>query len=636
MSDVVLILGLYLAVVMVQIVIFAKWVARVAELRGRDRRAWFYAGFLFGPLALIAAVLMPRVGAPRAEIVAASPGRPFSVGRIATRVALVGVPLIFVSIFFLYPVGSIIWRGLTPDGMFSLAAMGDILTDGDLRSVAWFTLWQAAVSTVVTLAVALPGAYLISQYKFKGRALLRAAITVPLILPTVVVGVAFLTLAGPQGAIGVDLKGTVWIILLAHAFYNYAVVVRTVGGMWSHLDPRMEQAARVLGAGRIRAFVEVTLPLLRPAIAAAASIVFLFSFTSFGVILILGAPRRVTLEVEIFRQTAQLLNLETAAALAILQLLGVFVILTIYSRYQERRSVELNLRPVSEVERAPATSKAKLVVAANLALMGALLFLPLGVLVKRSFTTSTGLGLTYYRNLVESSPTSLPVPPTEAIRNSLFFAVIAALIALTVGGLAAIVVGYGKSRYSRWFDSLLMLPLGTSAVTVGVRLPDLARQGHSRFTYQMDTDPHRARTGRHTVRYPRHGAHDSIDRQSITRGGGRAGREPGSHRTGDRLPHCRQGHPRRGRLCRRHLPWRVRGDDLYRPSRRADVAGGDLPADRPPGGAQLRYGDGYERHPDGGHWYRDDGRRALPGRGRRRFLRGMPCVTSKRSHCALW
>ena len=467
MSDVVLILGLYLAVVMVQIVIFAKWVARVAELRGRDRRAWFYAGFLFGPLALIAAVLMPRVGAPRAEIVAASPGRPFSVGRIATRVALVGVPLIFVSIFFLYPVGSIIWRGLTPDGMFSLAAMGDILTDGDLRSVAWFTLWQAAVSTVVTLAVALPGAYLISQYKFKGRALLRAAITVPLILPTVVVGVAFLTLAGPQGAIGVDLKGSVWIILLAHAFYNYAVVVRTVGGMWSHLDPRMEQAARVLGAGRIRAFVEVTLPLLRPAIAAAASIVFLFSFTSFGVILILGAPRRVTLEVEIFRQTAQLLNLETAAALAILQLLGVFVILTIYSRYQERRSVELNLRPVSEVERAPATSKAKLVVAANLALMGALLFLPLGVLVKRSFTTSTGLGLTYYRNLVESSPTSLPVPPTEAIRNSLFFAVIAALIALTVAGLAAIVVGYGKSRYSRWFDSLLMLPLGTSAVTVG-------------------------------------------------------------------------------------------------------------------------------------------------------------------------
>ena len=389
-------------------------------------------------------------------------------GRFATRGFLVGVPLTFISIFFLYPVGSIIWRGLNPDGQLSFAAMGDILSDGDLRGVAWFTFWQAAISTILTLLVAMPGAYMMSQYRFRGRSILRAAITVPLILPTVVVGVAFLTLAGPNGSLGIDLKGSVWIILLAHSFYNYAVVVRTVGGLWSHLDPRLEQAARVLGAGRIKAFFQVTLPLLRPAIAAASSIVFLFSFTSFGVILILGAPRRVTLEVEIFRQTAQLLNLPTAASLAILQLLGVFVILSIYSRYQERRSVQLNLRPSSEVEKTPDTFKAKLVIAANLALMAALLFVPLGILVKRSITTSTGIALTYYQNLNTSGGrTTLFVPPTTAIRNSLIFAAVAAFIALTVGGLASIVVAYGRTRMSRWFDSLLMLPLGTSAVTVG-------------------------------------------------------------------------------------------------------------------------------------------------------------------------
>lgn len=389
-------------------------------------------------------------------------------GRIATRVALVGVPLAFIAIFFLYPVGSIIWRGLTPNGAFSAEALGEILSDGDLRSVAWFTLWQAAVSTLMTLLVAMPGAYVMSQYRFRGRALLRAAITVPLILPTVVVGVAFLSLAGPSGSLPFDLRGSIWIILLAHSFYNYAVVVRTVGGMWSHLDPRMEQAARVLGAGRIRAFREVTLPLLRPAISAAASIVFLFSFTSFGVILILGAPRRVTLEVEIFRQTAQLLNLPTAAALAIVQLVGVFVILTVYSRYQQRRSVELNLRPASEVERSPDTWKTKAVVAGNLALMAALLFVPLGLLIKRSFTTSTGLGLTYYQALTQSGGrTTLPLSPLEAIVNSLKFAAVAAVIALVIGGLASIVVGYGRSRATQWFDSLLMLPLGTSAVTVG-------------------------------------------------------------------------------------------------------------------------------------------------------------------------
>ena len=171
-----------------------------------------------------------------------------------------GIPLGFITIFFLYPVASIIWRGLTPDGILSFEALGEVFADGDLRQIAWFTLWQAAVSTLVTIVVALPGAYIMSQYRFRGRSVLRAAVTVPLILPTVVVGVAFLALAGPRGSLGLDLAGSIWIILLAHTFYNYAVVVRTVGGLWAHLDPRMEQAARVLGAGRMRAFFEVTLP----------------------------------------------------------------------------------------------------------------------------------------------------------------------------------------------------------------------------------------------------------------------------------------------------------------------------------------------------------------------------------------
>src|SRR5438093_467532 len=103
-------------------------------------------------------------------------------------------------------------------------------------------------------------------------------------------------------------------ILLAHVFFNYAVLVLIVGGMWSHLDPRQDDAARVLGAGRCQTFRAVTLPALRPSIAAAAAIVFLFTFTSFGVILILGGPGYSTLETEIYRQTVQFLDLPQAAA----------------------------------------------------------------------------------------------------------------------------------------------------------------------------------------------------------------------------------------------------------------------------------------------------------------------------------
>ena len=165
---------------------------------------------------------------------------------------------------------------------------------------------------------ALPIAYVFARYEFPGKRVLSALLTVPFVMPTVVVGSAFLALLGSRSPLGVDLSRTIWIIFAAHVFFNLSVVVRTVGGLWSHLDPRLEEAARSLGATRWQAFRTTTLPLLRPAIVAATSIVFLFTFTSFGVILILGGLTYATLEVEIYRQTTSFLNFPIAAALAIL------------------------------------------------------------------------------------------------------------------------------------------------------------------------------------------------------------------------------------------------------------------------------------------------------------------------------
>ena len=130
--------------------------------------------------------------------------------------------------------------------------------------------------------------------------------TVPFVLPTVVVATAFLVLFRPGGALSfLGWQRGVAPLLVAEVFFNVAVVVRTVGGFWSSLDPRRTDAARVLGASRLRAFREVTLPLLGPPIAAAASIVFLFTFTAFGVVLLLADPAHATLEVEIYRQAVR-------------------------------------------------------------------------------------------------------------------------------------------------------------------------------------------------------------------------------------------------------------------------------------------------------------------------------------------
>lgn len=388
-------------------------------------------------------------------------------GRIP-RWALAALPLGFLALFFVWPFLSILATGLWHGGHLDVSALERAFAESDLIGVAWFTLWQAVVSTALTMVVALPGAYVFARYRFPGKRILRAAATIPFVLPTVVVATAFLALLGPGGALGISLEGTIWAILAAHVFFNYAVVLRTVGSLWAHLDPQLEEAARSLGAGRWRTFATVTLPLLRPALAAAASLVFLFTFTSFGIVLILGGPRLATLEVEIYRQTAVLFDLPVAAVLAVIQMVGVTGILLAYSRYQERQAVEQTLQPAAETARTPDTAGRRFLVGAVLASMAVVLGTPIAVLITRSFRTGDGYGLGMYRALGQPDRTSLrAVEPLEAIGNSLGFAAVATVLALAVGLSAAVVIASRSGRASRWFDTLLMLPLGTSAVTIG-------------------------------------------------------------------------------------------------------------------------------------------------------------------------
>jgi thiamine transport system permease protein len=384
---------------------------------------------------------------------------------------LAAPPLAFLLLFFVYPVVTITVRGLAPNGSFDLAGFVAILTRPFVIEVAWFTVWLAVVSTVLTVLAALPGAYVFARFEFPGRRVLNAVALVPFVLPTVVVAAAFVALLGPRSPFGLRLENTIWAILIAHVFYNYAVVLRVVGGVWAQLDPRLEDGARVLGATRWQAFRRVTLPLLRPAMASASSIVFLFTFTSFGVILILGGPQFSTLEVEIYRQAAQLLNLQVAATLALLQLAALAALLFVYSRFQERGAVRT--RPVAErlVLRHPRTRTERGIVIANLAFMAVLLGLPLALLVERSISTPGGYGLDYYSALLRNDPNSaLFVPPLEAIANSLVYAAVATTISTVLGLLAAQAIAAGRGPLARAFDTLLTLPLGTSAVILGFGL----------------------------------------------------------------------------------------------------------------------------------------------------------------------
>jgi thiamine transport system permease protein len=357
-------------------------------------------------------------------------------------VAVAAVPTIFIGYFFVYPLIRILSLGL------SELSIGSSGLEARLFRVGWFTLWQAVVSTVLTFLVAAPLTWAVSTYEFKGRRLAMALATVPFVLPTVVVGTAFVAL-GWRDSIGA--------ILAAHVFFNVAVVVRTVSTLWSRIDPRILDAGRVLGASNWEVFRTITLPLLRPALAAAASIVFLFTFTSFGVVLIPGGFQYATLEVEVYRQAVTLFDLPLAATLAIVQLIGVTVALYWYSRYQERTAVSWTLESGSNRRRPKGRSRW----AVLLAVIGTLgaLAIPVGVLVARS------LSRTYYQGLFTDD--RVVGTPISAVGNSLVFDVIAMVLATVIGVMAATVITGGTGPLSRWFDLTLMLPLGTSAVTIG-------------------------------------------------------------------------------------------------------------------------------------------------------------------------
>lgn len=395
--------------------------------------------------------------------------------------AAVLVPLAFLGVFFAWPTAALVARGFVTDGALDLGGFTEVLARPRTWRYIGLTLLQASLGTAFSVLLGLPAAYVLYRCRFRGRLLLRALVAVPFVLPTVVVGVAFralLATSGPLGFLGLD--GSLTAIVAALVFFNYSVVVRTVGGMWERLDPRAEEAARALGASPWRAFTTVTLPMLTPAITSAASIVFLFCATSFGVVLILGGTRYGTIETEIWTQTTQFLDLRAAAVLSVAQLVVIALALGVSARTRSRRERALRLAGTAVAPRplrlrpTPATGTGDLIPVLLTAVVGlGLLALPLVNLLVASFRTPQGWGLGNYLALgTTGGANALSVTVWEALATSLRTAVDATVLAVVIGTLVALVVSRrprsGAARRAIGvLDAAVMLPLGVSAVTVG-------------------------------------------------------------------------------------------------------------------------------------------------------------------------
>jgi len=389
------------------------------------------------------------------------------------------LPFSFLAISFFFPLSKIL----------TLTFNVNTLTTENLQlayRVLDFTFYQAILSTLLTLLLGLPSAYLFARYDFRGKALLRALTAVPFMLPTVAIAAGFNALLGSRGLIHTIFPlssfvflGTLPAILLAHVFYNTTIIIRVVGNALSSLDPKMDQAARSLGADSFRLWWNINLPLLRPSILAASLLVFLFDFTSFGVILLLGASKFSTLEVEIYLRVLKLPDLPLAALLSVIQLFCTLIFSILYAHFASRSTTQIAPRSSKSNLRKPKTLREKMFVVTFIFFLSSFFFLPLSALPLRSLfrleadrgqrgEIQYGFTTDYYTELFVNRRSSVfYVPPIQATLNSLGYASATVALSLLLGFPAALALAK-PTRLEKILDPLIMLPLGSSAVMLGL------------------------------------------------------------------------------------------------------------------------------------------------------------------------
>ncbi|MEY3677248.1 MAG: hypothetical protein RL351_475 [Actinomycetota bacterium] len=388
---------------------------------------------------------------------------------MSKRIWLWATPILFVAVLFYLPLLKIIGVGLASNWF-------EIYFEPATLKAIWFTIWQAALSTAIALLIGIPGAYVLYRKQFFGQRFIRALITVPLVLPTIVVAIVFASFRAEhsiyqQVGLGFFFENSVYWIIAAHVFVNYSLVVRTLGGVWATMDNETEEAAALAGAGRLRTTLAITLPQLKPAIVSAAALTFLFCSSSYGIILILGGGLVESVETQIATAALQFLDLNKAAALALLQTAITVIAFSISETIAKH---PIGIEQVHESSRKPRLDSRDwpAIAVTGVAVIG-LISMPIIVLLAKAFTFDGGLGLQNFANLAGRGDRELlNISVWQATLNTLRNVAISATIAVALGSLVSYLLSRThrtrRAKFSnRTLDLLFLIPVGISSVVLG-------------------------------------------------------------------------------------------------------------------------------------------------------------------------
>ena len=339
-----------------------------------------------------------------------------------------------------------------------------------------FSLTQSLLSAFISVAVALPFSAFFSTFTFRFRKATLALSALSFTIPSILVVLGFVIFYGNNGVLNNLLKDIFSLeespvrilysykaIILAHVYFNLPVAFNLITNGWTSLSREEEEASYTLKKGKIKTFFLITLPKLKNVIINAFLIIFLFCFSSFAIVMVLGgSPEYSTLESEIYRKAHVMLDQSGAAALSLFSFAITTIALILSSFGKRREKIDRSERGLRKIKK-----KKTKVIAFLLILIMLLFILPpmLSILYRSFFDRKGNFSLSAWSNVFSASSF------LSSIINSLLLATFSAILSTVLAESIAMYAVKYKSRISAVFASL---PLATGSVTLGLGFNFLA------------------------------------------------------------------------------------------------------------------------------------------------------------------
>ncbi len=426
------------------------------------------------------------------------------------------LPVLVLFIIFLLPLVTILQNGfISPRNELNISYILFVFEDRVTWHFFKFTILQACLSTFLTLVIGLPGAYYFARYDFIGKKYLRALLTVPFVLPPIVVLIGFISLFGSEGiakdfivfigqffifqtekpetlfdpilfpefsifSYNIRIPGLPIGILLTHAFYNIPIVIRLGSATLEQRDPELDDIAETLGSRGFHRFRRLFITQVLPGLLASGFLTFFYCFTSFAIVLYFGGVRYQTLEVKIFklsRDYSRREYLNFASGLAIIQILVcIFLLVTYYYLLKDaitKKAARTDQAPTLSLFRNYQISvRTKILFLLYLIFITLFLLSPLISIFYESLFDNGHLTFSAYETLLKDDKLGLQTSPRKMVENSLSYAFITLIIATIIGVFSASAIFHLKRtnhhKTALIYSILFLAPIATSGVTLGL------------------------------------------------------------------------------------------------------------------------------------------------------------------------